>query len=87
MSLLSLYLKDEPLAYLFYTHYINITGKYKYANKKVTFSADNGRLNGVSTIAVTESGTYRMRILIKEYKGTTLLSKREIYKTLDKNGY
>lgn len=25
MSLLSLYLKDEPLAYLFYTHYINIT--------------------------------------------------------------
>lgn len=43
--------------------------------------------DGASTIAVTESGTYRMRILIKEYKGTTLLSEREFYKNLDKNGY
>ena len=62
-------------------------GKYKYANKKVTFNTNNGRLNGVATIAVTKSGVYRMRIIIKEYKGTKLLSKREFYKTLDKNGY
>lgn len=59
---------------------------YKYADKKVTYNAI-GSLAGNSSIAVTEKGSYRMRIVIKEYKGTSLVSDKELYRILDRNGY
>ncbi len=61
-------------------------GAYKYAGKKVTYNAINN-LGGSSFIAVTEKGSYRMRIVIKEYKGTSQVESKELYETLARNGY
>ena len=42
--LLSLYLKDEPVAYLFYTHYINITPPvYMTFHVSIPFNPSNYR--------------------------------------------
>lgn len=59
---------------------------YKYADKKVTYSATKN-LAGKSSIAVTEKGSYRVRVVIKEYKGASLVSEKERYTVLDRNGY
>lgn len=60
---------------------------YKSTGKTTTHQANNRAITCRTTFSVEKSPAYRIKVTVKEYKGSTMKSKMTFYKGMDRNGY
>ncbi len=60
---------------------------YKSTGKTDTHQANGRAITCRTTFAVEKSPAYRIKVTVKEYKGSTMKRKTIFYKGMDRNGY